>query len=190
MKRVILLGDSPFIGEVENKVQYVLERYYSFGINRIVTKFKTNAHVFVDPFLLKLTNSRPDLFTLSLQRYGDLVMKEAKELFDTYTYNFDLNTEKDLYKNEKLAWCGFTHDYALSYLITKGYEDIILLGAADFVIGPHYSNPHDLQCSQKLKENSKKFIEEVCSKRAVIRTCNPCSYLNIPRICINELLTI
>ena len=80
MKRVVLLGDSPFLGEVENKVQYALERCYSMGINRIITKFRTDAHVFVDPFLLKLTNNYPELFTLSLKKYGDLVMKNNKEL--------------------------------------------------------------------------------------------------------------
>ena len=190
MKRAILLGDSPFLGEVEGLVQYALERYYSMGINRIINKFKTNAHVFVDPFLLKLTNSRPDLFTLSLRQYGDLVAKENKELIDTYTYHFDFNSEKDLYKDDKLAWCGFTHDYALSYLITKGYDDIVLLGTADFVSGPHYSNPYELKCAQRLKDNSKKFIEHVCSKRALIQTCNPNSYLEIPRIDIRELIKV
>ena len=190
MNRVILLGDSPFLGEVEDKVQYVLDRYYSFGINRIVNKFKTNGHVFVDPFLLRLTNERKDLFTLSLYKYGDLVLKKNKELFNTYSFKFGRDTEEDLLKNNELAWCGFTHDYALSYLITKGYDDIILIGTADFVEGNHFSVPHPLVCSDKLKESSKKFIKEICSKRALIRTCNPNSSLDIPRVSIDELLEV
>ena len=189
MKRVILLGDSPFLGEVEGKVQYALERTYSMGINRIVDRFQVQAHVFVDPFIMPITNAHPELFTLSLHRYGDLITKSNKELHDTFTFDFEKYNCKDLLRDNKLAWCGFTHDFALSYLVSEGYDDIILLGTADFTAGPHYSNPYDLRCSERLKLKSKKFIEEICCKRATIRTCNPKSILNIPRIPIDELLS-
>ena len=188
MKRAILLGDSPFIKEVENKIQYVLDRYYSMGINRIVYRFKTSSHVFVDAFMVPLANERPDLFTVSLAKYKSLIKKPNKDLYDSYSFDFRKNTERDLKKDNKLAWSSFTHDYALSYLITEGYDDIILIGAADFTLGAHYSNPYNLVCSDKFKEKSKRFIEDICCKRATIRTCNPNSYLGIPTINIDELL--
>ena len=188
MKRAILLGDSPFLGEVQDKVQYVLDRYYSMGINRVITKFSTSSHVFVDSAWIRMTNEYPNLFAVSLYMYGDLIVKKCKELYDSYVFDFSKNNCGDLLKNNNLAWCGFTHDYALSYLITKGYDDIILLGAADFTSGAHFSNPYELKCSEKLKLKSKKFIEDVCSKRALIRTCNSNSILSVPRISIEELL--
>lgn len=188
MKRAILLGDSPFLGEVEDRVQYVLERCYSIGINRIINRFTTNAHVFVDPSWIKLTNEHPEMLTISLYQYGDLIMKSCKDTYDSYTFDFTKDTYNDLMKDDKLAWCGFTHDYALSYLINKEYDDIILIGTADFTSGAHYSNPYTLVCSDKLKLRSKKFIEEVCCKRANIQTCNPNSILSIPRISIDSLL--
>lgn len=187
MKRAILLGDSPYLGEVEKTLQYALDRYYSIGINRIINKFRVQSHIFVDPLFLRLTNEHPELFTVSLYKYGDLIVKKNKELYNTYTFKF--GEESILSRGNELAWCGFTHDYALSYLITKGFDDIILIGTADFVSGPHYSNPYDLKCSEKLKSNSKRFIEDICSKRALIRTCNPNSFLSIPRINIEELLS-
>lgn len=187
MKRAIILGDSPFLGEIEGKVQYALDRYYSLGINRVIFKFKTNGHIFVDPFLLKVTNSYPTLFTVSLYKYGDLVAKRDKDLHDTFNYDFSVN-DGEVVKGDKLAWCGFTHDYALSYLISRGYDDIVLIGAADFISGAHYSNPYTLRCSDNLKIKSKKFIEEVCSKKALVQTCNPNSILEIPRISIDTLL--
>lgn len=190
MNTAILLGDSPYLGEVESVLQYVLDRHYTVGINRIINKFKVSSHVFVDPFILKMTNEHPELFTISLRKYGDLICKDNKDLYDTYVFDLNKNTEKDLLKDGKLAWCGFTHDYAVSYLITKGYNDIILIGTADFVCGPHFSNPYDLKCSEKLKLKSKEFIEKVCTKRAQIRTCNPNSILNIPRVKIEELLKV
>lgn len=188
MKRAILLGDSPFLKEVEGKVQYILDRWYSVGINRVIYKFRTNAHVFVDAFILPMTNERQDLFTISLAKYKNMIPKPNKALYNTYTFNLKKNGLKDLKKDDHLAWCGFTHDYALSYLITEGYDDIILLGTADFSSNSHYSNPYDLVCSEKLKLVSKRFIEEVCSKGALIRTCNPNSILDIPRIMVEDLL--
>ena len=65
-EKVIILGDSPFLKEVEDKVNYVTERYYTIGINNVINKFNTHAHVFTDMPLVTLTNSRPDLKTISL----------------------------------------------------------------------------------------------------------------------------
>ena len=48
--------------------------------------------------------------------------------------------KKDLIKDRKLAWCGFTHDYAISYCIVKGYKNIVLAGASDFIGGGHFCN--------------------------------------------------
>ena len=120
--------------------------------------------------------------------YGDLI-KGDKELYDSYAYNFKKDNAKNIIKDRKLAWCGFTHDYAISYCIIKGYSRIILAGAADFIEGKHYSTDEEFRYSEKLKNMSKRFIEEICSQRASIFTLNPDSFLNIPRITISELLT-
>ena len=109
--------------------------------------------------------------------------------FPFYAYNFKKDNAKNIIKDRKLAWCGFTHDYAISYCIIKGYSRIILAGAADFIEGKHYSTDEEFRYSEKLKNMSKRFIEEICSQRASIFTLNPDSFLNIPRITISELLT-
>ena len=182
-ERVIILGDSPFLKEVEEKINYVTEKYYTLGINRIINKFNTHCHIFVDQHLIPLTNERQDLKTVTLYSYGDLIQKRSRELYDTYPCGTNNVVEKD----GKLAWCGFTHDYALSYCIHKGAKEIILIGAADFSNG-HYSVTHDFVYSDSLKKQSIKFIENVCSKYADIKTCNSNSALNIERISIENLL--
>ena len=184
--KVIILGDSPFLKEIEDKVNYVTERYYTIGINNVIKKFNVHAHVFTDMPLVRLTNSRPDLKTISLYMYGDLIQKDNKELYDTFSFKEgDEKVEKDV----KLAWCVFTHDYALSYCIAKGVKEVILLGAADFSHSGHFATSLDFTPSELLRRQSLKFIENVCTKYVDVKTCNPNSMLNIEKINIEELLT-
>lgn len=187
-RTMIIVGDSPFMQTAEGKVQYLLSRYESMGINNAVVKYPVKIHVFQDmPFIL-MTNKFPEVKTVTLNAYGDMIQKSNKELYDSFGFNFNIHTDKDLFKDGKLAWCGFTHDYAITYSIHKGYQRIILLGAADFSGTTHYSTGTKFNYSEDLKWKSKRFIEKICSKHAQLLTCNPDSYLEIPRISIDELL--
>lgn len=184
MNRAIVLGDSPFLKEVENVLHYVLDRNYVLGINYVITKCRADVHVFTDMNLIPLTNRYPNLETLTLSPYGDSVKKTKKTLINTFTYNGDYCIKKD----NRFAWCGFTHDCIISYLISKGCEEIILLGAADFVNGNHYTNDWRFKRSDALQEKSIGFIEDCATMYASIKTCNPNSLIKIPYISIEELL--
>lgn len=185
---VLIVGDSPYLNEIEDKLAYLIEKYPSLGINNIIRKYPTQTHIFQDIPFCVLTNKYPEIKTVAPLVHGDLILKENKELIDSYTYNFMLNNAENIYKDGKLAWCGFTHDYALSYCIYKGYENVILVGAADFEQGKHYITDQEFSPSQLLSVNSKNFIEKICTQRANIYTCNPNSWLNVPRVDIDELL--
>lgn len=182
--RIILLGDSPFLKEIEDILHYILELYPVMGINRVINKCRVDMHVLTDEKVLSYTNKYKDIPTLAPARYADLIVKENKILFDTFAYKKDYCIKKD----GKLAWCGFTHDYAISYLITQGYKEIILIGAADFVDGKHYSNEKEFERSQKLQNKSISFIEDCDNMYCTIKTCNPNSQLkNIKCVDIKEL---
>lgn len=185
---ILIIGDSPFLGEVEGTLHYVLEKYSSIGINNAVRKYKVGAHAFQDAKFINLTNQYPNTKTVSLYTYGDMIQKVNKDLYDSYTFNFMKDTEENILKDNKLAWCGFTHDYVISYCIIKGYKNIVLVGAADFTGNRHYLTEEEFNYSEKLKKQSKRFIEEVCTKIVNIYTCNPNSILAVPRISINKLL--
>lgn len=188
MNTVLIIGDSPFLGKIEDRIHYVLDKYPSLGINNAIRKYNISTHVFQDVKFINLTNAYPDTKTLTLYSYGDMIQKTNKELYNSYAYNFKENTEHDLLKDGRLAWCGFTHDYALSYCINKGYESIVLIGAADFTGNKHFLTDEEFNYSEKLKFHSKKFIEKICTKRARIYTCNFDSILEIPRVDIDTLL--
>lgn len=186
-KTVLILGDSPFLGTLDDKMRYLLNKYYSIGINNIITKYYTNEHIFVDKHFTALTNQYIGK-TVSLKSYDTLIHKDNKELYTIFSFDFNTQTIKDIYNGDNLAWRGFTHDFAISYAIKKGFKRIILIGAGDFTCGPHFSVPHAFKYSYTCRENSKKFIEEFASKAVTIETCNPKSYLKIPRVSIDDLL--
>ena len=184
---VLIIGDSPFLGVLEEQIEYLLDKYPSIGINNIITKYKISTHIFQDDKFIFLSNMYSEVKRVTLYSYGDLVLPE-KELFNSYTYNFKKNTPDEILLNGNLAWCGFTHDYAISYAITKGYKNIVLVGAADFTQGKHYATDEEFKYSEKLKKASKQFIENITSKRALVTTLNPNSILEIPRVSVEDLL--
>jgi len=187
-KTVLIIGDSPFLGEIEGSLHYTIERYPSIGINNAVRKYAVSTHIFQDEKFVDLTNQYKDIKTVAPSWYGDMIQKKNKELIGSYPFKFKENTADDIVKDGVLAWCGFTHDYAISYCIMKGYENVFLIGAADFTGNTHYLTEEEFKYSEKLKEQSKKFIEEICTQRINIFTCNPKSYLEVPRVSIDTLL--
>ena len=185
---VLIIGDSPFLGEVEEHLHYVIDKYPSIGINNAIKKYNVQMHTFQDAKFINLTNQYPDVTTITQYVYGDMIQKEKRELYDSYPFKIKEDTAEDIFKDGRLAWCGFTHDYILSYCIMKGYKNIVLIGAADFTGKKHFLTDEEFKYSEKLKFQSKKFIEDICTQRANIYTCNPASILEIPRIEISELL--
>lgn len=186
---ILIIGDSPFLGEVENLIHYAVEKYPSIGINNAVKKYKVQAHIFQDEKFVGLTNQYQKVKTIAPAWYGDMIQKKNKDLVGSYPFRFKENTEDEIFFNNRLAWCGFTHDYAVSYCIKNGYENIVLIGAADFTGNKHYLTNEEFKYAEKLKMQSKKFIEEICTKKANIYTCNPDSILEIPRITLDTLLS-
>ena len=158
------------------------------GINNAVTKYNVDAHIFQDAKFVNITNRYPNIKTVAPAWYGDMIQKKNRELVGSYPYKFKENNENEIFLNNRLAWCGFTHDYAISYCIMKGYKNIVLIGAADFIGKKHFLTEEEFKYSEKLKFQSKKFIEEICTKKANIYTCNPDSILEIPRVTVEELL--
>ena len=54
-KIVFIIGDSPFLGEIEDKIHYITEKYPSIGINNAIRKYHISTHIFQDMKFVKLT---------------------------------------------------------------------------------------------------------------------------------------
>ena len=198
MKVALILGDSPIIQTIDKYIPNLLFLYPSLGINRIIRKFKTTKHIFVDGKVLPVTNEFPTMPVITIKQNGSRINKpnELKELIDVYSprensFVRTINTNIKIENEEgKLVWYGFTHDYAISYLIRKGYDMIVLIGAADFVEGTHYvANHEQFKRSNRLQNHSKQYIEYVNENIIPIYTVNPNPIINIPTITIEELIT-
>lgn len=185
---VVVIGDSPYLNEIP-VVHFIAHKYKSYGINRVINKVRCTNQVATDLNIIANTsNKNKEIPILTLYAWGDFVKVKQKDLLNTFSYDFERD-DKQLFKDNKLAWCGFTHDYVLSYLCTHtSYENIVLIGAADFIKGKHYSNSEDFTYGRILKDRSKYFIENVCTQYKNIYTCNPDSYLDIPKVVIQDLL--
>ena len=85
---VLIIGDSPFLGEIEGQVHYLLEKYPSIGINHALTKYNVKTHIFQDMRFIELTNQYPEVKTVAPAWYGDMVQKENKELIGSYPFIF------------------------------------------------------------------------------------------------------
>jgi hypothetical protein len=199
MKVALILGDSPIIQTIEKYIPNLLFLYPSIGINRIIRKFQTTKHIFVDDRILPVTNEFPNMPVITIKQNGSKVNKpkELKELINVYSPHNNsfvktINTDNIEVENSKgeLLWYGFSHDYAISYLIRKGYDMIVLVGTADFIDGNHYvANQEYFQRSNRLQNYSKQYIEYVNENIIPIYTINPNPIINIPTITIEELIT-
>lgn len=185
---LILLGDSPFLGDVQDKLPFLLSMYPSMGINVVILKYHTMYHVFQDSRIAEVADQFPNIKTVTTRAGGNLIKKDNKELVDSFSFSLTFHTSDDIIKDGKLGWCGFTHDYAVSWAIWKGFRRVVLVGASDFVKGPHYTLGGDFKVSSRSQRDSTTFISEFCSKRIEVLTCNPKSSLSVPRIKIDELL--
>ena len=191
-KTALIIGDSPIVKKVEYELPYILNKYFSLGINRIVRQYQTSKHIFLDVVMAHMTNEYPSIPAITLSKYDNIVNKE-KELINTFSNEFDFYGKfvdfRCVNENQELAWCGFTHDYAISYLVSKGYENIVLIGAADFVKGGHYINNNiAFISSDKLQRQSKQFIECVHNNYATIYTINENTPLDINYISVDDLM--
>lgn len=191
-KTALILGDSPLLQQYEQYIPKLLTLYFSMGINRIITRYTTSVHIFTDGKIVPLTNAYKDIPTVTIKKYGDLITDKEKELIDVFankTTNFHKDLENiEVIRNNELAWCGFTHDYAISYLLYKHYDNIVLVGAADFINGPHYSNTENFKRAERLQNHSIQFINEVNNKYAKVFTLNQNPLHNATPITVEELI--
>jgi len=191
-KTIVLIGRSDYIDIIDQKGLYILTHTLPCAtINWACTRFESIYNFFLDTYVHKMYNHKwlgnPTFVTTT---FNEECVKD---------YPHDIYNEHRLYQTDKpftdktLLTAGFTHDFAISYLIKKGYKNIILLGVADFenkdyAKGMNTRSNIQIKCSEKCKIKSKHLIENIFSKYANIITLNPRSYLSVPKVSIRRLI--
>ena len=183
---ILVIGRSEIIND--KLLSDISELFITIGINNMNEKFHPTYTISVDLPNKVVDNigtfKIPTILLASvynLKRIPDYIKTEV------YQYEAISNICDTPYTGDVLHYCGFTHDVAVSYCIQQGYKNVVLVGAADFT-QKHYDNNQVFLRSQRLQENSRRFLEEVCTKYCNLYTVNPASILKIPRITIDELI--
>ena len=189
---IILIGRSDFLdSELCKNFYYCTEIYNCATINWSCTKYYSKYCFFLDSYVWKMCHDkvlgRPKLITSTMTT--GLVQGWDYEIYDQHR----MYTSMQPYTKGTLLGAGFTHDYAISYLIKEGYKNIILAGCADFVTkeyakGMNVRTDIKWNYSDKCKINSEYLINNVLSKYTHIYTLNPDSELKVDRISVDELL--
>lgn len=189
---IILIGRSDFLDSDKcYNLLYCTEKYDCATINWACTRYYSKYCFFLDSYVWKMCHNKvlgkPKLITSSIN--AGLVQAYKHEIFDQHR----MYASMDIWRDKTLLGAGFTHDYAISYLIKEGYKNIVLAGCADFVTkdyakGMNVKEGIKWNYSDKVKINSMYLINNVFSKYIKLYTLNPDSELKVNRITVDELL--
>ena len=167
----------------------ISELFYTLGINNTNPTFCPTYTMSVDYALNAINNiviNKLDTTLLISWNNIELLRDDIKyKIFEYKTVGSECKTP---YTHNILHYCGFTHDVAVSFGIQQGFKNIVLVGAADFT-NIHYDNSKPFIYSKRLMEQSKYFLEKVCTQYCNLYTFNPESKLNIPRITLEEVIS-
>lgn len=190
---IIIIGKSPILDDpkIFSKAKTVKAKYHTIGINQAAIIFNTEYLAFVDaPIKLHYNSIHPN--TKIITQINHATEKFQGDFLECYVPK---DYDKDgPFKDDKYAYCGFTHDMCLSWSVKQGFKNVILMGVADFSHNNTYlkefdkfvDSRKDFRHSDKMEAKSIKYINEVFTKYINIYTINPESKLNIPRITIDK----
>lgn len=183
---IFIVGRSEIVAQAN--LPLISELFTTIGINNIRPDFDPTYTMFVDKGLDVVKNiTENNLKTTILTTFSNVknyTFTTPTKVFDIVFAGSDVTTP---YTGKYLHYSGFTHDIAVSFAIKKRFQNVILLGAADFT-QRHYDNNTKFKCSDSLKGQSINFLENVCAKHCNLYTVNPASALHIPRITLDDII--
>ena len=183
---IVIVGRSEWLTTHIAELHTLVELFLTIGINNINPDFEPTYTIVADdpePVIKNIIDN--NLKTTILTGFYNFRLVPPNIpmqgfQYETLNKNFKWNINDNI-----LPYCGFTHDLAIAYCIKKGFTDILLFGACDFT-SQHYDNSDKFKYSQKLRDNSLYFIENICTKYSNIYTMNPESNLQVPHITMKE----
>ena len=98
--------------------------------------------------------------------------------------SYELQTGNVPVIDGKLKYCGFTHDFVLSWCVMHNVKNVILIGVADFATNKHYNSSESFNPSESCIQESIKYINSLPMN---IYTINKNSKLSVRRLKIKEL---
>lgn len=178
---LIIFGRSPYINDIKEYIPELIIKHTTIGINYFCDTFPDVDYVcFYDDIQPKVKDST--IITDINNSENPLIKTHRHELYyikkDSWRFSEDKST---------LNFCVHTPSMALNWAYLKGYKDVVLAGVDLIPNTKHFDNERLIFPKESI-DVARKHLETIVPKYLNIYQLNPNSYLNIPKISMEELL--
>jgi S-adenosylhomocysteine hydrolase len=179
---LILFGRSMFINKIKKHIPDLIKKYDSLGINTFYESYPNiNAVIFYDKTAAP-TRQIDNLIITDRKNADTVIHQKNKELYEVVT-----NREEFSIKQGVINFYYFTSSMAINWAYLKGYKNVVLCGI-DLMNNLHFDNDFKSDLSDGVQAETKKYMENICTKYINLFQLNPESDLKIPKINIDNLL--
>lgn len=181
---LIIFGRSPYINEIKDYIPELIKKHTTIGINYFCNTYPDVDYVcFYDDIIPDVKNSKIITSFRNVEKSPQrLILTHSYELFNVFK-NDDVFSEE----SHTLNFCVHTPSMALNWAYLKGYKDVVLAGVDLIPNTIHFDDDKPIFCDESI-ERAKNHLENVATKYLNIYQLNPNSYLNLPKITMEELL--
>lgn len=181
---LIIFGRSPFINEIKEYIPTLIKKHTTIGINYFCNNYPDVDYVcFYDNICPNVKNSTIiTSFKNTEKEPARLIYSHRYELYNVVKQYEDFSDDPQI-----LHFCVHTPSMALNWAYQKGFKDVVLAGV-DLI--PNTLHFDDDKPIFKDVERAKNHLENVATKYLNIYQLNPDSYLNLPKISMEELLNV
>lgn len=181
---LIIFGRSPYINEIREYIPDLIKKHTTMGINYFCNTFPDVDYVcFYDNICPKVKNS-------TIITTFKNVEKEPASLIYSHKYElYHIRKNGDTFSEDKgtLHFCVHTPSMALNWAYLKGYKDVVLAGV-DLVPNSLHFDENKPIFDNRTIITARNHLENVATKYLNIYQLNPDSYLNLPKIKMENLL--
>lgn len=180
---LIVFGRSPFIKEIKENIPTLIKKHTTIGIN-----YFCNTYPDVD-YVMYYDDIRPEVrnstiitsFRNAEKENADLIYSHRYELYHVFKRDEDFSDDPQI-----LNFCVHTPSMALNWAYQKGYKDVVLAGVDLIPNTLHFDDDKPIFGDESILR-AKNHLENVATKYLNIYQLNPNSYLNLPKITMEEL---
>lgn len=180
---LIIFGRSPYINKIRDYIPELIKKHTTLGLNYFCDSFPDVEYVmFYDDIQPKVKNSTIITRYENLDHSAKLIYSHPYELYQVKKDGLEFSTDKGI-----LHFCVHTPSMALNWAYQKGFKDVVLAGIDLIPNTLHFDDDKPIFDDRTIK-TAKHHLENVCTKYLNIYQLNPDSYLNLPKITMEDLL--
>lgn len=181
---LVIFGRSPYINEIKDQIPLIIKKHTTLGINYFCNTFPD-----VD-YVMFYDNICPNVKNSTIITSFKNTEKEPQRLI--YSHKYELyhivkNDDDFSFDPSTLNFCVHTPSMALNWAYQKGFKEVVLAGVDLVPNTLHFDDDKPIFADEAILR-AKNHLENVATKYLKIYQLNPDSYLNLPKITMEDLL--